>query len=298
MQNSTISDTTNKKIKIPNGVKMYDFHSRWFKRTLQHAVNTIHNSSLGNYTTAYNSWKRLESISSIFREEINRRQSDLCILDAGCGDAIPLYILASRNNSKNINFYGMDASELDITFAEKLRSLLNINNITFEIGNIEKLPYQDSFFDIVVCSEVLEHMEHAEDFLTEINRVLKNNGIAIISTPNEDNTAIRIRRLFQSPDKISGKDILVKEPTVQNNDTKYDEHINTRSIKLWKQTFLSTGFIVETIKRHSMLYGGYKYNRHRILFALTILLDTILDHLPFGCHFSEGVTYKLLKAVR
>lgn len=277
---------------------MQDFYRRWVERTLQNTVNTVHNSSLGNYTTAYNSWKRLESIRSIFRDEVNRRKSDLCILDAGCGDALPLFILASNSKSKNIDFYGMDASKLDITFAENLRPLLNFNNITFEIGNIEKLPYQDSFFDIVVCSEVLEHMEHSEDFLLEIKRVLKNNGIAIISTPNEDNTAIRIRRFFKSPDKSSGKDILVKKPTVPNIDSEYDEHINTRSITSWKQTFLSTGFIVESIKRHSILYGGYKYNRHRILFALTILLDTILDHLPFGCHFSDGVTYKLLKTAR
>jgi 2-polyprenyl-3-methyl-5-hydroxy-6-metoxy-1,4-benzoquinol methylase len=282
-------------MKVTDGVKMQDFYRRWFERTLQNTVNTVHNSSLGNYTTAYNTWKRLESIRSIFREEINRRKGNLCILDAGCGDALPLFILASKSNSNNIDFYGMDASKLDITFAENLRPLLNLNNIIFELGNIEKLPYQDSFFDIVVSSEVLEHMEHAEAFLLEIKRVLKNNGIAIISTPNEDNTAIKIRRIFKSAHKSSGEDILTEKTQMQDIDNKYDEHINTRSIKSWKQTYLSTGFIVAAIKRHSILYGGYEYNRHRILFAFTILLDTILDYLPFGYNFSEGVTYKLIK---
>lgn len=274
---------------------MQDICRRWFERTLQNAVNTVHNNSLGNYTNSYNTWKRLESIRSIYREEINRRKGGLCILDAGCGDALPLFILASNDNSKEIKFYGIDASELDITLAENIKMLFNSNDILFELGNIEKLPYHDSFFDMVICSEVLEHMERSEDFLLEIKRVLKDNGIVIISTPNLDNPIVRFSRFINGPHKSSDKDIPLEKTQSKNDDSKYDEHINTRGIKSWKQTFLSTGFIVDTIKRHGILYGGYKYNRHRILFALTILLDTILDHLPFGYYVSEGITYKLKK---
>ncbi len=56
---------------------MNDFYKRWFERTLRHAVNTVHGNSLGNYTGAYNTWKRLESIRTLFREEISRRTGRL-----------------------------------------------------------------------------------------------------------------------------------------------------------------------------------------------------------------------------
>ncbi|MEK6546364.1 MAG: hypothetical protein AABZ28_07515 [Nitrospinota bacterium] len=70
-----------------------------------------------------------------------------------------------------------------------------------------------------------------------------------------------------------------------------------RNIKAWKQTFSSMGFSLTAIKRHGILYGGYSYNKHRLLFALAIVIDWILDCLPFGQNFSEGITYTLKKSV-
>ncbi|MCK5506346.1 MAG: class I SAM-dependent methyltransferase [Thermodesulfovibrionia bacterium] len=276
---------------------MPDFHKRWFERRLQHYVKTVHNSYLGNYTTAYNSWKRLESIKSFSKEEISRMKGDLRILDAGCGDALPLYIMASQDNLKNINFYGIDASELDITFAENLKTLLDFDNFTFNVGNIEKLPFEDSFFDIVICSEVVEHMEYPETCLMEIKRVLKDDGTFIISTPNSDNLLVKISSLFKGPDKSSDINIIAEEKQGQNNDHIHDDHISTRGVSAWKQTFISSGFSVKSMKRHSILYGGNKYNRHRILFAFIMLMDSILDRFPFGYSLSEGVTYKLKKEI-
>lgn len=276
---------------------MSDFYRKWFDRTLQNAVSTVNNSSLGNYTTAYNSWKRLESIKSLLQEKISCTKNDLRILDAGCGDALPLYIIASQDHSRKINFYGIDASELDITFAEDLRPLLDFDNISFEVGNIEKLPFQDSYFDIVICSEVVEHMKYPENCLMEIKRVLKDDGTFIISTPNSDNPLVKISSLFKGPDKSSGINIIAEEKHGQNSGHIHDDHISTRGVSAWKQTFISSGFSVESMKRHSILYGGDKYNRHRVLFALIMFLDSILDRFPFGYSLSEGVTYELKKEI-
>jgi 2-polyprenyl-3-methyl-5-hydroxy-6-metoxy-1,4-benzoquinol methylase len=53
--------------------------------------------------------------------------------------------------------------------------------------NIETtpLPVEDETFDYVICGEVLEHMEQDPMFMiSEINRVLKPNGILVLTTPN------------------------------------------------------------------------------------------------------------------
>lgn len=50
--------------------------------------------------------------------------------------------------------------------------------------NHEALPYSANFFDMVVCTEVIEHLENPRHLVREIHRVLKAKGRVIISTPN------------------------------------------------------------------------------------------------------------------
>ena len=58
---------------------------------------------------------------------------------------------------------------------------------TYWTVNVEKdrLPFADESFDFILCAEVLEHLIHSPDKMVyEINRVLKNNGLLILTTPN------------------------------------------------------------------------------------------------------------------
>jgi 2-polyprenyl-3-methyl-5-hydroxy-6-metoxy-1,4-benzoquinol methylase len=61
----------------------------------------------------------------------------------------------------------------------------------------KKLPYEDSRFDIIISIEVLEHLENPSHFLTEIKRILKKGGKAIITTPNISNIKSRLQFLFK-----------------------------------------------------------------------------------------------------
>jgi ubiquinone/menaquinone biosynthesis C-methylase UbiE len=59
--------------------------------------------------------------------------------------------------------------------------------------NQQPLPYHDEYFDLVTCSEVVEHLENFRATIKEIYRVLKPGGIAILTTPNVLNVKSRIR---------------------------------------------------------------------------------------------------------
>lgn len=62
-------------------------------------------------------------------------------------------------------------------------------------ANGEKgLPFKANVFDVVIASEVLEHLNHPEKFFEEVTRVLKDDGILIITTPNSNNLTYRILR--------------------------------------------------------------------------------------------------------
>ena len=267
---------------------MEDFYRKWFDKSLQNGVDTVTNKWLGNYTTAYNTWKRMESINNLFQKNVNNRGGNLYILDVGCGDALPLFILNTLNdNTRRLKFYGIDISVLNITFAENLKTILKTDNILFSIGNAEKLPFQDSYFDIVICGEVIEHLKQPENCLKEIKRVLKNGGVSLISTPNGNNPVQCLLRMFKKGSATNSLKLLKSHSP---------EHINVRNIKTWKQIFLSTGFSIIVIRRHGILYGGYKYNRHRLLFAILVVLDLMLDILSFGQNISEGITFEITKS--
>ena len=61
--------------------------------------------------------------------------------------------------------------------------------------NDDPLPYPDQEFDLVTCTEVLEHLEDYRGTLREINRVLQPGGVLVLTTPNVLNLKSRIRYL-------------------------------------------------------------------------------------------------------
>ena len=63
--------------------------------------------------------------------------------------------------------------------------------------NYEALPFADNFFDVVTCTEVIEHIENPRHLLREIHRVLKTKGRVIISTPNSLSLRGRLSFLFR-----------------------------------------------------------------------------------------------------
>ena len=108
------------------------------------------------------------------------------MLDLGCGEG--RHIFGVMEKFPDLKCIGLDPhiESLDKAF-EGLKFLESISNTktNFLSGSAYSLPFSDDSFDLVVCSEVLEHLHYYKDAIKEINRVLKPGGQFLASVPAE-----------------------------------------------------------------------------------------------------------------
>lgn len=97
------------------------------------------------------------------------------LLDLGCGEGRGVELLLGNAKS----YLGLDKIEEII---ERLRG--KYPQVQFEAGVFPPFKLPDNSFDTVVSFQVIEHIQNDELFLSEIYRVLKPGGKAILSTPN------------------------------------------------------------------------------------------------------------------
>jgi SAM-dependent methyltransferase len=99
------------------------------------------------------------------------------VLDVACGGGE----LSLQISERGCNVYGIDISEEGINQAKRLAEREKIA-ARFEVADAQHLPYQDSFFEKVVCSSSLEHFTKDVEGLKEMNRVLKPGGTLVLTT--------------------------------------------------------------------------------------------------------------------
>ncbi|MDR6936855.1 glycosyltransferase [Luteibacter sp. 3190] len=61
----------------------------------------------------------------------------------------------------------------------------DISNLSFLEGSAAKIPAQDNSFDVVVSFETIEHHDQHEEMMAELRRVLRPDGVLVISSPNK-----------------------------------------------------------------------------------------------------------------
>lgn len=97
------------------------------------------------------------------------------ILDVGCGTGSILRHLRSRGYS---NLHGLELSAYAVR-------RLQAEGIRMHVGRLPAIAADDGSFDIVIASQVLEHIIRRHRFVDEINRVLKPGGRAFIFVPDD-----------------------------------------------------------------------------------------------------------------
>ncbi|MGZ8558849.1 MAG: methyltransferase domain-containing protein [Chitinophagaceae bacterium] len=100
------------------------------------------------------------------------------VLDIACGEGYGSNLLAASA----YDVTGADIDQPTITHASKKYKR---RNLSFIQAPVEKIPFEAATFDVVVCFETLEHTTQHTTIIKELKRVLKHDGLLLISTPDK-----------------------------------------------------------------------------------------------------------------
>lgn len=113
-----------------------------------------------------------------FQKKIKKILSDIdyrALHEVGCGQG---YNLRSLSSIKKAEISGSDISEEALASAKK-----NVPEAELIVASVYQLPFSDNSFDLVVASEVLEHLGNAEKGLEEIKRISRR--YCLLTVPQE-----------------------------------------------------------------------------------------------------------------
>ncbi len=147
-------------------------------------------------------------------------------LDIGSGNGDLIQLLRSK--------FDLHSSACDYT-----DTLMHLSDVKVRVADlsIQGLPFEDASFDLVTCTEVIEHLEHYRETLREMHRVLKPGGTLVLSTPNILNLKSRIRFLVVGFHNLFGP-LHVRESSLHST----GGHINPVSVFYLTHSLLDAGF--------------------------------------------------------
>lgn len=119
-----------------------------------------------------------ESASKLLIDLINKLDPK-SLADFGCGDSAILFDLQQKGLLRKIDYVvAIDLSETRLKRVKK--HIVNVKTICSDVCDVKQL--KDGQLDLVICTQVIEHVESDEKLLKEIYRVLKPNGYLYISS--------------------------------------------------------------------------------------------------------------------
>ena len=164
----------------------------------------------------------------VFSRRLVPSDRRLRILDIGCGTGLNAQHLAAQGHS----VVGLDLSPVAI---EQFRAK-GFDGMVCDVAR--GVPLADGSFDLVFTSEVIEHVADTATFLSEAYRLLKDNGILILTTPNSTFWPIRILA------------VLGYAPS----DYEHPGHVRFFSRKALRAAIESAGFVIEKISARHMYF--------------------------------------------
>ena len=152
-------------------------------------------------------------------------------------------------------------------FSSDIQNIVQFNQDNFKIADMnQRLPYNDEKFDGVVCIDGVEHIERQFDFIRECGRIIKKNGILIISTPNVTSLRSRWRWL------LTGFHNKCKVP-LNEEEPSFSHHINMISFPGIRYLLEINGFTIKSIATNRIKAISWIYvTLAPIVYIVTLLV--------------------------
>lgn len=220
----------------------------------------------------------------LWKNHSKRKMKEVRILDVGCGTGTMITLpIASA---------GYHITAID-TSAESIRIAKNINiynRATFLHGNTEMLHQT---FDIIICSEVLEHLQDPSHLINEFKRLLDHDGRLLITVPNGyglyelDDYLWRLlsfQRVYNWAFRTKRKILHQKQISSIQKDSTLDHspHIQHFTFRKVKKQFTNSGFVIEKKEGSSIMAGKFT----QLLFPykwFTTFTTRLSNYVPIAC---------------
>lgn len=196
------------------------------------------------------------------------------VVDIACGEGYGSALIADIAQQVT----GIDIDQDVVKFAQ---SKYQKNNLRYLQGSADNIPLADASVDIVVSFETIEHHDKHDEMLAEIKRILKPDGIVIISTPD---------KRYYSDERNFSNHFHVKELTRKEFGDLLDRYFKNTQI-LFQRISYGSLIIPEEgeMQKFDLLSGNYteiKKMELKPFYNISISSDGVLP--PVNAGFFDG----------
>jgi 2-polyprenyl-3-methyl-5-hydroxy-6-metoxy-1,4-benzoquinol methylase len=157
------------------------------------------------------------------------------VLEIGPGSGIYVPTLVSLASE-------VFASDIESVYLDRLRPLADAQTTLHLVhDDITRSEFPSGFFDVILCTEVIEHIRNSQEALAEMRRILRPNGLLILSTPQRYSSLEIFSKIAFLPGFIQLARLIYREPILDT------EHINLLTRRGLHSQLTKAGFdILET----------------------------------------------------
>ncbi len=179
-------------------------------------------------------------VKKIIKEAGNLKRKN--VVEVGCEAGYVSIQLAKKG--ANVTSFDICEPALRL-FQKKIKNSKLKSNVDIFMAMVQSTPLKNNSFDIVICTEVIEHAPYLEKSLFEMNRILKPNGRLIITFPNE-----KLRKKIYPIAKLAGVNVAVEDEvtlfsyTLKDIIKKLRKIMKIEKVYSWPKLFPVTRFVV------------------------------------------------------
>jgi len=228
-------------------------------------------------------WYRKKQLMLSFIKDMVEKKDNLRILDMGCNNGTDLFSFSKLINKKH-EYVGLDIDKQAISFANKRVKNDKLNNFKFYCMDIvEQDVTRLGKFDIILSSEVIEHVYNHDLFLKKAHIMLNEGGYVMLTTPNKDNIIKKLVLRFYPNVKEKqswyfdrhGADIEKDKEGYMNNRESIMQHVSEVNKKQLRQELIRNGFEIVKLKSSAISYGSPVLDNNKFLFFIWTALDAM-----------------------
>ncbi|MFA6322574.1 MAG: class I SAM-dependent methyltransferase [Candidatus Buchananbacteria bacterium] len=233
-----------------------------------------------NYQDSPINFKKGKLVSGVIYPEFFPLNHTQTVLNIGCGDGVQA--LVYQGNFKKM--LGVDVNAKSLDTARQLINYYHLDNFEVMSANVEDLPLHEDF-DRILAIDIIEHVIHPDLMLKEAYRLLKPDGLAMITFPAMHD---KWERLF----RFVGRQILRRRPKSSPKEGwDPDQHQYNYSLAQWQALVSAAGFKMITCRATTMFPPLHYLGLPKFWFSNNLIrkIDGLISRIPIIKNFGQSL---------